>query len=35
MTKITKDGKVLRRADGKVIKPDTFEEPNLEQFFKE
>ena len=35
MTKITKDGKVLRREDGKVIKPDTFEEPNLEQFFKE
>lgn len=35
MTKITKDGKVLRRADGKVIKPDTFEKPNLSQFFEE
>lgn len=32
MTKICKDGTVLRREDGKVIKPDTFEEPNLEKF---
>jgi predicted HAD superfamily Cof-like phosphohydrolase len=32
MTKVCKDGTVLRRADGKIIKPDTFEEPNLEKF---
>ena len=32
MTKVCKDGTVLRREDGKIIKPDTFEEPNLEKF---
>ena len=32
MTKVCKDGTVLRRADGKIIKPDTFEEPNLDRF---
>ena len=31
MTKVCKDGTVLRREDGKIIKPDTFEEPNLEK----
>ena len=32
MTKVCKDGTVLRREDGKIIKPDTFEEPNLYKF---
>ena len=32
MTKVCKDGTVLRREDGKIIKPDTFEEPNLGKF---
>ena len=32
MTKIRLDGTVLRREDGKVIKPETFEEPNLGKF---
>ena len=30
MTKVMPDGKVLRRDDGKIIKPDTYETPNLE-----
>lgn len=30
MTKKTKDGKILRREDGKVIKPDTYEPANIE-----
>ena len=34
MTKICKDGTVLRREDGKIIKPDSFENPNLEKFIK-
>lgn len=29
MTKLTKDGKVLRREDGKIIKSDRYEPPNL------
>lgn len=29
MTKVPHDGKVLRRADGKILKPDTYEPPNL------
>ena len=32
MTKVCEDGTVLRREDGKIIKPDTFQEPNLEKF---
>lgn len=32
MTKVCKDGTVLRREDGKIIKPETFEEPNLDRF---
>lgn len=34
MTKIQEDGTILRREDGKVLKPDTYEAPNLDQFFK-
>jgi predicted HAD superfamily Cof-like phosphohydrolase len=29
MSKIPEGGKVLRRADGKILKPDTFFEPNI------
>jgi len=29
MTKLTEDGKVLRREDGKIIKSDRYEPPNL------
>lgn len=32
MTKVREDGTVLRREDGKIIKPDTFKEPNLGKF---
>lgn len=35
MTKIKKDGTILRREDGKVLKPDTYEEANLDQFFED
>ena len=31
MTKVMPDGKVLRRDDGKIIKPDTYEPPNLQK----
>ena len=31
MTKLTKEGKVLRREDGKVIKPDTYRPPNIQK----
>lgn len=31
MTKVMPDGKVLRREDGKIIKPYTYEPPNLEK----
>lgn len=34
MTKLTEDGKVLRRKDGKVLKSELFEEPNLEDIIK-
>ena len=34
MSKIDAEtGKVLKRADGKVIKPDTFRPPRLDEFF--
>jgi predicted HAD superfamily Cof-like phosphohydrolase len=29
MTKLTEDGKVLRREDGKIIKSDRYQSPNL------
>lgn len=29
MTKIPKDGKIKRRKDGKILKPDTYKEPDL------
>jgi predicted HAD superfamily Cof-like phosphohydrolase len=32
LSKISETGKVLKRADGKVIKPETFSPPNLKQF---
>ena len=35
MTKLDVDGKVTRRADGKIMKPITYERPNLKQFFKD
>jgi len=35
MTKLDADGKVTRRADGKIMKPITYERPNLKQFFKD
>jgi len=31
MTKVMPDGKVLKREDGKIIKPDTYEKPNLQK----
>ena len=31
MTKLTEDGKVLRREDGKIIKSDRYEPPNLKK----
>jgi len=31
MTKVMPDGKVMKREDGKIIKPDTYEKPNLEK----
>ena len=34
MSKLTADGKVLRREDGKVLKSDQYKEPELEKFFK-
>jgi len=30
MTKVMDDGKVHKRSDGKILKPDTFREPDLE-----
>lgn len=30
MTKVMPNGKVMKRDDGKIIKPDTYEKPNLE-----
>ena len=35
MTKLDANGKVTRRADGKIMKPVTYERPNLKQFFKD
>ena len=35
MTKVDADGKVFRRSDGKIMKPITYERPNLKQFFKD
>ena len=35
MTKVMPDGKVLKNAQGKVMKPDTYEEPNLEKVLNE
>lgn len=34
MTKVMPDGKVLKREDGKIIKPDTYEPPNLQMVFE-
>jgi len=31
MTKVMPDGKVLKREDGKIIKPDAYEKPNLQK----
>ena len=31
MTKVMPDGKVMKREDGKIIKPDTYEPPNLQK----
>lgn len=33
MTKVV-DGKVVRREDGKILKPDTYEKPNIEAILK-
>ena len=33
MSKLTIDGKVLKRDDGKVLKSDQYTEANIEQFF--
>jgi len=35
MTKVMPDGKVLKNAEGKVMKPDTYQEPNLEKVLNE
>jgi predicted HAD superfamily Cof-like phosphohydrolase len=34
MSKLTKEGYVLRREDGKVLKSDQYKEPNLDKYFK-
>lgn len=34
MTKVMPDGKVLKREDGKILKPDTYEKPNLQKVFE-
>jgi len=34
MSKLTKEGYVLRREDGKVLKSDQYQEPNLERYFE-
>ena len=34
MSKLTKEGYVLRREDGKVLKSDQYQEPDLEKFFE-
>jgi len=34
MIKVMPDGKVLKREDGKIIKPDTYEPPNLQKVFE-
>jgi len=34
LEKISPNGKVLKRNDGKVLKPDNWTPPNIEQFFK-
>ena len=33
MSKLTADGKVIRREDGKILKSDQYKEPDLERFF--
>jgi len=33
MTKVV-DGKVVRREDGKILKPDTYEKPNIEAILR-
>ncbi len=33
MSKLTKEGYVLRREDGKVLKSDQYQEPDLEKYF--
>lgn len=33
LSKISPTGKVLKREDGKVMKPDTYSPPDLQQFF--
>jgi predicted HAD superfamily Cof-like phosphohydrolase len=33
MTKVV-DGKVVRRRDGKILKPETYEKPNIESILK-
>jgi predicted HAD superfamily Cof-like phosphohydrolase len=35
MTKIGADGQVLRRADGKILKPDTFSPPDIKRVLRE
>ena len=34
LSKISETGQVLKRPDGKVMKPETFSPPNLKQFIK-
>ena len=34
LSKISSNGKVLKREDGKVMKPDTYSPPDLKQFIK-
>ncbi len=35
MTKVGKNGEILKREDGKVIKPDTFEQPKIKEILEE
>lgn len=34
MSKVSENGKILKREDGKVLKPDTYFKPNIEQVLK-
>lgn len=35
MSKVTKDGKIIKRIDGKILKPDTYFAPNIKRILDE